>query len=75
MSRDFPRIHVIDEETAAKFRSMTAAEKIRMAGDLIVAARKRAADRLKIEHSDWDDQKVLAEVARLLLCGNESYFA
>jgi hypothetical protein len=74
MNRDIPKFDVLDDETAAKYRSMTPAEKIQMASDMNQAARKRAAARLKHEHADWDEQQVNAEVARLMLSGDEVYF-
>jgi hypothetical protein len=74
MTRPLPKIDVVDDETAAKYRSMTVAEKIQLVRDLNRQARARAATRLKMEHPDWTDELVLAEVARLMLSGDEEYF-
>ena len=74
MTRPIPRIDVVDDETVAKQRSMTVAERIQLIGDLNRQARVRAAARLKVEHPEWSDQQVLAEIARLMLCKDEAYF-
>jgi hypothetical protein len=74
MARPIPKIDVIDDETFAKQRSMTFAEKIQLIGELNRQARVRADARLKEEHPEWTDQQVLAEIARLMLCKDEEYF-
>ena len=74
MTRPFPEIKVFDDETIAKYRAMTPAEKVQLIGDLNTQARARAATRLKTEQPGWTDQQVLAEVARLMLAGDEEYF-
>jgi hypothetical protein len=74
MTRPVPQFDVIDEETFAKQRSMTVAERIQLIGELNRQARARAAERLKLDHPEWTDQQVLAEIARLMLCKDEEYF-
>lgn len=53
---------------------MTPAEKIQLISELNRDARARAAARLKLEHPDWTDELVLAEVARLMLSRDEEHF-
>lgn len=43
-------------------------------GELNKEVRARAAARIKVEHPDWTEQLVLAEVARLMLSGKYEYF-
>jgi hypothetical protein len=74
MTRPIPEIDVIDDETVAKQRSMTVAEKIQLIGELNRQARVRAATRLKHDHPEWTKQQVLAEIARLMVCKDEEYF-
>jgi hypothetical protein len=74
MTRPVPSIDAIDDETAAKYRPMTIAEKVQLMGELNKEARARAAARIKVEHPDWTEQLVLAEVVRLMLSGNDEYF-
>jgi hypothetical protein len=70
-----PSIFEFAEKLIAKYRSMTPAEKVQQINELNKAARERAAARLRTEHPEWGDKEILAEVARLMLSGNEEYFA
>ncbi|MFO0792306.1 MAG: hypothetical protein U0805_22835 [Pirellulales bacterium] len=68
------RIPTLTDEEVARYRAMTPAERLQLVSDLNTQARVRAASRLKLEHPDWTDPQILAEVARLMLSGDEEYF-
>ena len=74
MDRPIPEFDIIDDETAAKYRAMTPAEKIQLMDELNRQARERAAVRLKQQHRDWTADLVQAEVARRMLNGDEEIF-
>ena len=63
------RIEVIDDEMTAIYRSMTGAQKIKIASDLFASARRMLASHLAAEHPDWDERRVGEETARRLLRG------
>jgi hypothetical protein len=74
MSRPIPNFEVVDDETAAKYRAMTPMERIQLVNELNLQARERAARRLKERNPAWTPEQVQAEVARLMLAGDEEIF-
>jgi hypothetical protein len=76
MSRknDLRNIEVIDDATAARYRAMTPAEKIQIVVELNEAARRRAAERLTLQHPDWTRTQIQAHIAQKMLDGDEELF-
>lgn len=64
----------LSDEEIARYRAMTPGEKIQLVSKLNDEARARAAARPKREHAYWTEHEVLAEVARLMLSGDDEYF-
>ncbi len=58
------RIEVVDEEMAAVLRTKTGAERLRIASEMVEAARRMMASHLAAEHPDWDEPRVHEEVSR-----------
>jgi hypothetical protein len=62
-------IEILDDRMAAVLRSKTGAERLRMARDMVAAARRMLESHLGSQHPDWDPQKVRREAARRLSHG------
>lgn len=69
MSIDPRRIEVIDDQTAAVLRSKTGAERLRIADEMYTWARRTLTSHLRSEHPDWDEARLVREVARRLSHG------
>lgn len=63
------RIEVIDEETAAILRAKTGVERLAMANDMYLAARRMIAGYLAAEHPGWDDEQIQRETSRRISHG------
>lgn len=57
-------IEVIDEATAAMFRAMTPAHRVRVASNAHQAARAMLKSRAEQLHPDWSSEEIHREVAR-----------
>jgi hypothetical protein len=64
-----PHIEVIDEEMARVIRAKTGAERLRIASDMYASARRMLLSHLRVQQSDWDQQRILQEAARRLSHG------
>ena len=70
MRIDPRNFEVVDEEMAWVFRSMTGAQRLKIASDMFSSARRMIASQLASEHPDWDEQRVQRETARRLSHGS-----
>lgn len=62
-------IEVIDDDMAEVFRSMTGAQRLKIANDMFESARRMIASHLASEHPDWNEQRIQEETARRLSHG------
>jgi hypothetical protein len=62
-------IEVLDDDMAEVFRSMTGAQRLKIANDMFESARRMIASHLAAEHPDWDEQRIQEETARRLSHG------
>lgn len=69
MRIDPRNIEVIDDDMAEVFRSMTGAQRLKIANDMFESARRMIASHLAAEHPDWDEQRIQEETARRLSHG------
>jgi hypothetical protein len=69
MGIDPRNIEVMDDDMAEVFRTMTGAQRLKIASDLFRSARNMIASHLAAEHPDWDPQRLREEVARRLSHG------
>lgn len=49
------------------YQKMPMAKKLSLAGSLMISARKLKAQMLKMQHPDWTDDHIKAEVRRIFL--------
>jgi hypothetical protein len=49
---------------AAVFRAMTGAQRLNIANDMWVSARRMIESHLATEHPDWDEERIQREAAR-----------
>ena len=64
---DPTRIEVVDPAMAEVFRRKTPAERIAIIFDANETMRLLIAGRLRTEHPDWEDDRILQEVAGRML--------
>ena len=69
MTRRPRHVEVIDDLTAATFRAMTGADRLRAASDMYASARRMLTSHLRHEHPDWSAQRITQEAARRLSHG------
>lgn len=69
MPLDSNKIEVIDDQTADVLRRKTGAERLRIADEMYSWARRTLTSHLRSEHPDWDEGRVVREVARRLSHG------
>ncbi len=62
-------VEVVDDEMAAVLRKKTGPERLRIAFGLFSSARCMLLSHLRSEHPDWDDLRIVREVARRLSHG------
>lgn len=62
-------LEVLDDDMAEVFRSMTGAQRLKIANDLFESARRMIGSHLAAEHPDWDEQRLQEETARRLSHG------
>lgn len=62
-------IEVVDDDMAEVFRSMTGAQRLKIANDMFESARRMIASHLASEHPDWDERRIQEETARRLSHG------
>ena len=60
---------VVDDEMARILRGMTGAERLKIANDMFVSARRMLASHLAAEHPDWDQERIEQETARRISHG------
>ncbi|MBN1346584.1 MAG: hypothetical protein JXQ73_28095 [Phycisphaerae bacterium] len=63
------RIEVVDEDMARILRAKTGAERLKIANDMFVSARRMIVSMLRAEHPDWNDGQINRETARRLSHG------
>ncbi len=66
---DSRNLEVVDDDMAEVFRSMTGAQRLKIANDLFESARRMISSHLTAEHPDWDEQRIQEETARRLSHG------
>jgi len=69
MPIDARNFEVLDEEMARVFRTMSGAQRLKVASDLFRSARRMIASQLAAEHPDWDEERLQRETARRLSHG------
>jgi hypothetical protein len=69
MPIDARNFEVLDEEMARVFRTMSGAQRLKIASDLFRSARRMIASQLAAEHPDWDEERLQRETARRLSHG------
>jgi hypothetical protein len=69
MRLDRGQIEVVDDEMAEVLRHKSGAERLAIANSLFVFARDVILTKLRQEHPDWDEGRILAETARRLSHG------
>jgi hypothetical protein len=69
MAIDPRNFEVMDDEMAAVFRAMSGAQRLKIANDMFVSARRMIASHLAGEHPDWDEQRIQQETARRISHG------
>ena len=62
-------LEVVDDEMARVLRGMTGAERLKIANDLFMSARRMMASHLAAEHPDWDADRIERDVARRISHG------
>lgn len=60
------QIEVVDREMARHLRALSGAERLRIASGMFAAAGRMLRSHLSVEHPDWDDERLDAEVSRRL---------
>lgn len=60
---------IVDDEMARILRGMTGAERLKIANDMFVSARRMLASHLAAEHPDWDQDRIEQEAARRISHG------
>lgn len=60
---------ILDDEMARILRGMTGAERLKIANDMFVSARRMLASHLAAEHPDWDQDRIERETARRISHG------
>ena len=68
-SFDDLRIEVVDDDMARILRAKTGAERLKIANDMFVAARRMIASHLAAEHPDWDEERIQRETSRRISHG------
>jgi hypothetical protein len=61
---------VIDDDMAAVWRTKSGAERLRIANQMFLFARRTLMTAIRAEHPEWDDAGVKREAARRLLRGS-----
>jgi lauroyl/myristoyl acyltransferase len=69
MAIDPRNFEVLDDEMARVFRTMSGAERLKIASDMFRSARRMIASHLAAEHPDWDERRLQEETARRLSHG------
>ena len=70
MRLDRGQIEVVDEPLAEVLRRKTGAERLAIANDLFVSARRMIQGFLRSQHPDWSEQTINQEAARRLSHGS-----
>jgi hypothetical protein len=60
---------ILDDEMARILRGMTGAERLKIANDMFMSARRMLASHLAAEHPDWDQERIERETARRISHG------
>ena len=60
---------IVDDEMARILRGMTGAERLKIANNLFVSARRMLASHLAAEHPEWDEDRIELETARRISHG------
>lgn len=67
---DEPRIEVVDDDMARILRAKTGAERLKIANDMFLAARRMIASHLAAEHPDWSEEQIQRETSRRISHGD-----
>ena len=60
------QIEVIDDDMVRYLRTLSGAERLRIASGMFAAARRMLRSQLAATHADWDEPTLQTEVARRL---------
>jgi hypothetical protein len=66
MPINLERIELVDEEMASHLRSLSGAQRLRIASGMLASARRMLSSHLIATHPDWDEQRLQHEVSRRL---------
>jgi len=66
---ELPHFDVPDDAVVEVLRRMTPVERLTVANNMWVSARKAIECMLRSDHPEWDDEQVRREIARRLLRG------
>ncbi len=69
MGSELASIERLDPEMAAVLRSMSGAERLRIASEMYSAARRMLTSHLEASHPEWSKSKTRKEVSRRLSRG------
>ena len=70
MMRGLPKFEVIDDEMARVWRAKSGAERLRVANQMFLFARRTITMCVRSEHPNWNDATVRREASRRLLGGS-----
>lgn len=65
------KYEVVDDQMAEVYRKKTPAERVQIAFGLWTSTRKMLVNLLRSQHQDWDEKRILEEVARRMSGGSE----
>ena len=61
------QIEVMDDERAEILRKFTPSQRVWVVGNINTVVRKVIRHSLQVEHPDWDEARIQAEVAGMML--------
>ena len=67
---DEVNIEVIDDDMARILRAKTGAERLKIANDMFLSARRMIASHLAAEHPDWTEEMIQRETSRRISHGS-----
>jgi hypothetical protein len=67
---ELPPFDVPDDATVEVLRRMTPLQRLTVANNMWVGARKAIECMLRSDHPDWDDEQVRREIGRRMLRGS-----
>lgn len=66
---DPSRIEIVDEEVARILRTKSGAERLEIAFEMYMSARRMLTSMLTVDHPDWNEEQIRQEVGRRLSHG------